>query len=58
MEKTRNPDNKLTFDYNLTQRGRNLEPILFAVGKWGHIHIEGTSDIEGQIKRMATIKKL
>jgi len=51
MEKNNNPDNKLKFDYRLTERGRQLEPILLAIGKWGAENIQGTCGVEEQIKK-------
>jgi len=52
MSKNQNPDNKLKFDYRLTETGQELRPILLALGKWGHKHIEGTSmDVYHQMKK-------
>ena len=58
MEKTKNPDNKLKYDYGLTDKGKKLEPILFALGKWGYEHIRGTSDMKEQIKKISRMKKI
>jgi DNA-binding HxlR family transcriptional regulator len=50
FNKTRNLHNKLKFDYILTDRGKQLEPVLLALGKWGYSHIEGTNDVEERMK--------
>lgn len=42
MDKKKNLENKLKYDYSLTERGRQLKPVLMAIGKWGYEHIEGT----------------
>jgi DNA-binding HxlR family transcriptional regulator len=52
FEKNRNPDNKLKFDYTLTDRGQQLKPILFAMGKWGNENIKGTCSVEEQVKSL------
>ena len=52
MSKTQNPDNKLKFDYLLTDKGKKLEPILMALGEWGYNHIEGTNNIQEQVKNL------
>ena len=51
MNKSKNADNKLKFDYSLTDKGRQLEPILLALGKWGYDHIDGTNNVKEQIKK-------
>jgi len=51
FEKTRNPDNKLKFDYTLTDKGHQLKPILFALGKWGCDNINGTNNVEEMIEK-------
>lgn len=51
LEKTNNPDNKLKFDYTLTDRGKELEPILMAISDWGHKHVKGTCSVEEQLKK-------
>jgi len=57
MSKTQNPDNKLKFDYRLTDKGQQLKPILFAINKWGYEHIKGTNDMEEQIKKYQAANK-
>ena len=52
MSKTQNPDNKLKFDYILTDKGRDLEPVLEAIGAWGYNHIGGTNSVQEQIKKL------
>ena len=49
MDKSQNLDNKLKFDYTLTERGRELEPVLWAVGKWGNVNVSDTETIEDHI---------
>ena len=51
MNKTQNPDNKLKFDYLLTEKGQNLKPIILALGKWGINYIGGTNDVQEQVKK-------
>ena len=52
MSKTQNPDNKLKFDYLLTDKGKKLEPILMALAEWGYNHIEGTNNIQEQKQKL------
>ena len=52
MSKTQNSDNKLKFDYLLTDKGKKLKPILEALGEWGYHHIEGTNDVKEQVKNL------
>jgi DNA-binding HxlR family transcriptional regulator len=52
FSKTRNANNKLKFDYRLTEKGQQLKPILLALGKWGYINIEGTNDLEKHINKI------
>ena len=56
MEKNKNAGNKLKFDYTLTERGQQLKPVLFAIGKWGSVNIEGTKDVKEQIKKYKKLK--
>lgn len=51
LSKSQNADNKLKIDYTLTDRGKQLEPILLALGKWGYSNIKGTNNVEEQIKK-------
>ena len=51
MSKTQNPDNKLKFDYLLTEKGWELEPVLLTIGAWGKKNIEGTNDVLEQVKK-------
>ena len=34
-------NNKLIIHYKLTEKGKELEPVMRAMGKWGITHIEG-----------------
>ena len=49
MSKSQNPDNKLKFDYLLTDKGRALQPVIEALGDWGYQHIDGTNDVKEQV---------
>ncbi len=42
---TRKPyqDRPVRYTYELTERGRTLEPVLLAIMKWGHEHLGGGS---------------
>ena len=57
MNKTKNPNNKLKFDYTLTQRGMELKPIIMELGKWGHNNIKGTNDVEHVVKNILKAKQ-
>jgi DNA-binding HxlR family transcriptional regulator len=52
LDKTQNPKNKLTFDYVLTKKSQELEPILLALGNWGNKNIAGTNKVEEQLKKL------
>lgn len=54
FKKTPNASNKLKIDYELTQKGKELGPIIVELGKWGSRYIEGTLDME---KKIASVKK-
>lgn len=41
--KTKNEKNLLVFDYELTQMGRELKPVLLAIEKWSASNIEGVN---------------
>lgn len=49
LTKVSNPTNQLKYDYNLTEKGLELKPILLAIGKWGFENIEGTNNVEDYI---------
>ncbi len=53
MKKEKNPDNKLKFDYSLTEKGLALKPVLMAIGKWGGDFIDGTCTIEKQLLKFS-----
>ena len=52
MNKSQNPDNKLKFDYVLTDKGKQLKPIIDALGEWGYQHIDGTNNVQEQVKKL------
>ena len=52
LEKKANPDNKLKIDYTLTESGKQLQPVLMALGKWGHCNIAGAKSLEEYIKKL------
>ena len=45
-----NKKNKLKFDYTLSKIGKELEPVMMAISKWGHQSINGTQSAYAQIK--------
>ena len=57
MSKTQNADNKLKFDYILTERGLQLKPILLALGKWGKDCIRGTNDVQKEVEKYKQLRK-
>jgi DNA-binding HxlR family transcriptional regulator len=50
MTKTQNAQNKLIFNYELTERGQELKPILFALFKWGSENVMGSYNNEVAVK--------
>ena len=57
MSKSQNANHKLKFDYILTERGKQLEPILWAIDEWGKEQIEDTSGIQQNIQRLSELKE-
>jgi len=49
LTKKNNPTNQLKYDYELTEMGLELKPILLSIGKWGFKNIEGTNNMENYI---------
>ena len=45
LTKKRNSKNRLKYDYELTDLGLSLEPVLLAMGKWGFENIEGANNV-------------
>ena len=43
LEKTISADNKLIIDYSLTEKGKELGPVILSIAKWGEKHIPQTS---------------
>ena len=50
LNKKVNKKNKLKFDYTLSKMGKELEPVIMAISKWGHQSIKGTQSADAQIK--------
>ena len=50
LTKTKNPTNQLKFDYELTDIGLNLRPVLLALGKWGYESIDNVNNMNDVIK--------
>ena len=50
LNKRVNKKNKLKFDYTLTKMGKELEPVIMAISKWGNQSIKGTVSAEQQKK--------
>lgn len=44
--KNKNLTNQLKYDYELTEKGKKLKPVLMALGQWGLENIEGTNNVE------------
>ena len=44
MDKKKNQNNKLKFDYILTKMGLELEPIVMGLVSWGYKNITGTNN--------------
>lgn len=42
ITKTRDTHNKLVYNYELTPKGKDLKPILIAIGQWGKKYIPNT----------------
>ena len=39
-------ENGLKYDYELTEVGLKLEPVLLAIGKWGGGNIDGVNNVQ------------
>ena len=50
LTKTKNPTNQLKFDYELTEIGMNLRPVLLALGNWGFESIDNVNNMKDIIK--------
>jgi len=46
LKKSVNKENRLKYDYELTDIGLGLEPIIRAIGEWGHTTIDGSRSID------------
>ena len=40
LTKTTDKDNKLLLNYTLTQKGKDMAPILYAIAEWGQKYVE------------------
>lgn len=54
LKKSVNKENRLKYDYELTEMGLELEPVIRAIGHWGHTSIEGTVSIESFLDKSVT----
>ncbi|MDN5204143.1 helix-turn-helix domain-containing protein [Fulvivirgaceae bacterium BMA10] len=50
FEKQKNEQNQLKIDYVLTEKGKDLAPIMMELGKWGMKHIDNTVDMLAKIR--------
>lgn len=57
LDKKQNPHNKLKYDYCLTQRGRELETVLLALGKWGYENVDESVDVKNYVNQFQPVKK-
>ena len=57
LKKRVNKENRLKFDYELTEIGLELEPIIRAIGEWGHSTIKGTRSIDSFLEMDQSPKK-
>lgn len=48
--KTQSTKNKLVYEYEPTEMGRDLKPILLSLSQWGHKYIENTNEISTGLK--------
>jgi DNA-binding HxlR family transcriptional regulator len=56
MTKSKNPGNKLKFDYTLTEMGLELEPLVMVLASWGHKNIAGTNNAVEQAREYLSKK--
>ena len=56
MTKSKNPGNKLKFDYSLTEMGLELEPLVMEMASWGHKNIAGTNNAVEQARKYLSKK--
>ena len=49
LTKNRNSQNGLKYDYELTETGLKLEPVLLAIGDWGFENIVGVNNVQDTI---------
>ena len=48
--KNKNSINRLKYDYELTEVGLKLEPILLAIGRWGFENIDEVNNVQDIIE--------
>ena len=55
INKSKYQDRPVRYAYALTEKGRDLEPAIWQLVKWGNKHVEGTLS-EKQIKALVKAK--
>jgi DNA-binding HxlR family transcriptional regulator len=54
IEKSRYQERPIRYAYQLTAKGRDLQPVLLAMIDWGNKHVQGTvsrAEIEAMVQR-------
>ncbi|MDX5586201.1 MAG: helix-turn-helix domain-containing protein [Aureibaculum sp.] len=46
LTKNKNPENGLKYDYELTEVGHKLKPVLLIIGDWGFENIDGVNNVQ------------
>jgi len=57
IEKSRYQERPVRYAYQLTSKGRDLQPVLLAMIDWGNNHVPGTvsrAEIEAMVQRAGT----
>ena len=57
IEKSRYQERPVRYAYQLTSKGRDLQPVLLAMIDWGNKHVPGTvsrAEIEALVQRAGT----
>mgnify|MGYP001825972511 FL=1 len=55
VEKSQYQERPVRYAYQLTQKGRDLQPVLLAMIDWGNKHVPGTitrAEIEAMVRRV------
>ena len=50
LTKNKNPENGLKYDYELTEVGYKLKPVLLIIGDWGLENIDGVNNVQDIIE--------